>query len=154
MTLTKEFIYQGFLGQYAEFKTFFHGHSYTGNQLGCAAALASLDVFRFKQTLANLQSRITFLSKSLDELFRKNNKIKDIRQCGFIAGVEICASRTQEVEYPFTDKMGVKLCLKMREKGVWIRPLGNTIVIVPPLITTEKEIEWLLGILDETLNEL
>jgi adenosylmethionine-8-amino-7-oxononanoate aminotransferase len=151
VTLTHERIYQGFLGAYAEFKTFFHGHSYTGNQVGCATALASLDLFEQDQTLQTLPPRIAHLAHRLDRLFQTHDTVMDVRQCGFIAAVELCASRAEGLEFAFTEKMGAKFCLALREKGIWIRPLGNTIVIVPPLITTEAQLDFLFDTMEETL---
>jgi adenosylmethionine---8-amino-7-oxononanoate aminotransferase len=151
VTMATDEIYSGFLGSYPEFKTFFHGHSYTGNQIGCATALAGLALFEKDQTIKNLQPKIAHLKGRFDRLFADNDKIKEIRQCGFVAGIEICPSRSRGEEYNFVDRMGAKLCLQMREKGIWIRPLGNSIILVPPLITTKDEIDYLIDTLEECL---
>lgn len=138
-TLTTEEIFNAFLGEYAEFKTFFHGHSYTGNQLGCAAALANLEVFEDERTLENLESKIQNLKLLLAKMPAQT------RQCGFIGAVEVGPYRIEE-------RMGHKVCLAMRERGVLTRPIGNVIVIMPPYCITGEQMERVVSVLAESIH--
>jgi len=145
-TLTTERVFEAFLGDYAERKTFFHGHSYTGNQLGCAAALASLEVFEKERTLVKLQSKITLLREEMEK-FRALKPVVDARQCGFIAGVEVGP-------FPWEAKAGIRACQRARELGVLTRPIGNVIVIMPPLCVTEDELRQICGVLRKAIQEV
>jgi adenosylmethionine-8-amino-7-oxononanoate transaminase len=143
-TLTTEEIFNAFLGEYAEFKTFFHGHSYTGNQLGCAAALASLQVFEEEGTLGKLSALSGQLSAGLQKL-RELPAVVDVRQCGFIAAVEIGSYRVEE-------QMGIKVCRAMRERGVLTRPIGNVIVIMPPYCISAAQLARVTQVLAESIR--
>jgi adenosylmethionine-8-amino-7-oxononanoate aminotransferase len=143
-TLTTEEIFNAFLGEYSEFKTFFHGHSYTGNQLGCAAALANLRVFEEEKVLKNLEPRITNLKSGLARL-RTLPHVVDVRQCGFIGAVEVGP-------YPIEKKMGIKVCDEMRKRGVLTRPIGNTIVIMPPYCVTDVQLERMLDVTSDAIR--
>ena len=141
---TTEEIFNAFLGEYSEFKTFFHGHSYTGNQLGCAAALANLCVFEEENVLKNLEPRIANLKSGLDRL-RPLPHVIDVRQCGFIGAVEVGP-------YPIEQRMGIKICAEMRKRGVLTRPIGNTIVIMPPYCVTDLQLDRILDVLRDAIN--
>lgn len=143
-TLATNEIYAAFLGDYAETKTFFHGHTYTGNPLGCAAALATIDLFEKHQVIENLQPKIQHLAKGLEE-FREHPHVGDIRQCGFIAAIELVANRESRRPFPFEDRVGHRVCERIRERGILLRPLVNTIVIFPPLSLS-------IDLLDEILD--
>jgi len=145
-TLTTEEIFEAFLGDYGEFKTFFHGHSYTGNQLGCAAALANLQVFEEEQTLDNLQPKIAQLTAGLDRC-RDLPHVVDVRQIGFIGAVEVGL-------YPLSDRMGNKVCAEMRERGVLTRPIGNTIVLMPPYCISDQQLNRVLSVLAESIRKV
>ena len=143
-TLTTEEIFNAFLGDYSEFKTFFHGHSYTGNQLGCAAALANLQVFEQEKTLEKLSALGSQLSAGLEKL-RVLPHVKEVRCLGFIGAVEIGP-------YPIEEKMGIKVCAEMRRRGVLTRPLGHTIVIMPPYCITDAQLDAVLAVLTESIR--
>ncbi len=143
-TLATEDIFDAFLGEYAEFKTFFHGHSYTGHQLGCAAALANLRVFDDEHTLDNLKPKIKHLTSLLDSC-RPLPRIVDVRQCGFIGAVELGP-------YPIEEQIGIKVCRAMRERGVLTRPIGNVIVIMPPYCITEEQMARVFRVLAESIH--
>ena len=150
-TLTTEDIFNAFLGDYAEFKTFFHGHSYTGNQLGCAAALANLRVFEEERVLENLESRIAYLKSGLDRL-RTLPHVGDVRHIGMIGAVELFKDVTKKKPYPPADKMGIKVCAEMRKHGVLTRPIGNTIVLMPPYCVTDVQLAQMLDVLRDAIN--
>lgn len=143
-TLTTEEIFNAFLGDYAEFKTFFHGHSYSGNQLGCAAALANLQVFEEEQTLRRVSVIGEQLSVGMERL-RKLPHVVDVRCLGGIGAVEIGP-------YPIEQKMGIKVCSEMRKRGVLTRPLGNTIAIMPPYCITREQLDRVLAVLAESIR--
>jgi len=143
-TMATEQIFNVFLGEYEEFKTFFHGHSYTGNQLGCAAALANLQVFEDERTLENLKSKIANLKQGLEQC-RQLSHVVDVRQCGFIGAVEIGPYRIEE-------QMGIKVCREMRQRGVLTRPIGNVIVLMPPYCVTTEQLERMVTALAESVR--
>ncbi|OHE81336.1 MAG: hypothetical protein A2107_09940 [Verrucomicrobia bacterium GWF2_62_7] len=143
-TLTTERVFNAFLGDYAERKTFFHGHSFTGNALGCAAALASLEVFEQERTLEKLQPKIGLLAEELEK-FRALKLVVDTRQCGFIGAVEVGP-------YPWEAKAGIRVCQRAREFGVLTRPIGNVIVIMPPLCVTEDELRQICEVLRRAIT--
>jgi adenosylmethionine-8-amino-7-oxononanoate aminotransferase len=143
-TLTTEEVYDAFLGRYEEFKAFFHGHSYTANPLGCAAALATLSIFETQDVFGH----IAFLSgRMAEELAKLEGQwcIGDIRQQGLMVGIEIVADRKTKEPFPPERKVGQRVVRKVREKDVILRPLGDVIVLMPPLFSTEAEIRHLVA---------
>jgi adenosylmethionine-8-amino-7-oxononanoate aminotransferase len=140
-TLATQEIFDAFLGEYSEFKTFFHGHSYTGNQLGCAAALANLQVFEEERTLENLQPKIRILQSLLAAL----PSSVETRQCGFIGAVELGPYRIEE-------QMGMKVGRAMRERGVLTRPIGNVVVVMPPYCVTNEHLDRIFAVLAESIR--
>ena len=150
-TLTTEEIFNAFLGEYSEFKTFFHGHSYTGNQLGCAAALANLRVFEEEQTLEKLQPVCERLGTGLEAL-RTLPHVGDVRHLGMIGAVELFKDVVTKESFPLADKMGIKVCAGMRQRGVLTRPIGNTIVLMPPYCITDAEMDRALTVLAESIQ--
>ena len=137
-TVASRQIYEAFLGSHGQSKTFFHGHTYAGNPLGCAVALASLDVFDEEQTLQQLQPKIERLGQHLNQI-RQLRHVGDVRQRGFMAGIELV--RDGEHSYPWDLGMGNRVCREILKHGVWLRPLGNVIVIMPPLAITIEELD-------------
>ncbi|MBI3618183.1 MAG: adenosylmethionine--8-amino-7-oxononanoate transaminase [Candidatus Omnitrophica bacterium] len=144
-TLTTKRIFDGFCFDYKDQKTFFHGHTYTGNPLACAAALANLDVFKKERTLARLAPKINFLSQRLS-MFYNLSHVGDVRQRGFMAGIELVIDRAAQEPYPWQEKIGARVCREVRKHGVILRPLGNVIVLLPPLSMTIEELGRLLDV--------
>lgn len=149
-TLATEEIYSAFLGEYAEWKTFFHGHSYTGNPLGCAAALANLDVFRLERTLAKLQPKIRALRRLLDRL-RRRHHVGDIRQTGMMVGIELVEDVVSRRPYPLESRIGHRVARVARERGLLLRPLGNVIVLMPPLTISIVDLTRMVAILEQAI---
>jgi adenosylmethionine-8-amino-7-oxononanoate aminotransferase len=139
-TLANDRIWQAFLGDYASSRTFFHGHTYGGNPLGCAAALATLEVFDEEQTLARLPAKVERMGKHLAKL-ADLEPVGDVRQCGLIGAVELVADRATRRPFDWSEKRGLKVCQWALERGVWLRPLGNVLVIMPPLSVTIEELD-------------
>ena len=139
-TLTTDDVWQAFLGTYADSKSFFHGHTYGGNPLGCAVALATLDVFDEEQTLANLPPKIARLAEHLERIGRHRH-VGDVRQRGMIAGIELVRDRATREPFPWHEKRGLAVCDWARQQGVWLRPLGSVLVVLPPLSVTLDELD-------------
>jgi adenosylmethionine-8-amino-7-oxononanoate aminotransferase len=139
-TLATTEIYEAFLGDYAELKTFFHGHTYGGNPLGAAAALATLDVFDEERTLERLEPKMARLGEHLGRIAQLPH-VGNARQCGFLAGIELVRDRATKEPYPWTERRGMRACDHAKTEGVWIRPLGNDVVIVPPLAVSIDDLD-------------
>ncbi len=143
-TLVKEKIYQAFLGEQHQFKTFFHGHTYTGNPLACAAGLASFKIFKKENVLKKLQKKIQIFKEGL-KLFSKLPHVVEIRQCGVMIGIDLVKNKSPRKDYLPEEKIGIRVCQEARKRGVILRPLGNVIVLMPPLSIQHNEIKKLLG---------
>jgi adenosylmethionine-8-amino-7-oxononanoate aminotransferase len=134
-TLTTQKVFDAFLGEYNEFKTFFHGHSYTANQLGAAAALASLDILQGKPSIRARQNLEGKLHDELQALWSLPN-VGDIRQVGLIAGIELVRDWRTRKPFDLRERAGIRVCEAMARRGVLTRPVGNVIVLMPPYCTT------------------
>ena len=152
-TLTTEEIYEAFLGRYDEWKTFFHGHSYTGNPLGCAVALANLRILRRAGTLSKLRPKITLFSRLLKPLAMQQH-VGDIRQRGFMVGIELVKDRASRERYPLEARVGHQVALESRRQGLLLRPLGNVLMLVPPLTTTCSELTRMVSILHRSIEKV
>ncbi|QOX79290.1 adenosylmethionine--8-amino-7-oxononanoate transaminase [Trichlorobacter lovleyi] len=150
-TLATEEIYQAFLGNYAELKTFFHGHTFTGNPLACAVALRSLELFEETALLESVGQRSKQLTALLQQL-EDHPHVGNLRQCGLAAGIELVQDKATKAAYPWEEKRGVKVCLEARRHGVFSRPLGNTVVVFPPLAITADELAFLLDGLQKAIR--
>jgi adenosylmethionine-8-amino-7-oxononanoate aminotransferase len=151
-TLTSEEIFTAFLGEYREFKTFFHGHTYTGNPLGCAAALASLELFRRENIIENMQPKIATLRKRLQCDFLPLSHVSDVRQWGYMTGIELAEDKANRKNYPAERRTGHRVILEARQRGVMIRPLGDVIVLMPPLSITDKELQTLMDVVFDSIR--
>jgi len=152
-TLTTEEVYQAFLGEYREFKTFFHGHTYTGNQLACAAALANLEIFEREKTLEKLQPKISHLKDRL-KTFAVLPHVGEVRQKGFMVGIELVKDKKTKEPYPLEEKIGIRVANEARKRCVVIRPLGNVIVLMPPLSISYRELNTLTGVVHKSILEV
>ncbi len=152
-TVTTERIYNGFLGSYGEFKTFFHGHTFTGNQLACATAVASMKLFEQEDIINGLQEKIEFFADRLKS-FSSLDHVGDIRQCGFMAGIELVADRDTKELFPAENRTGHQVIMEARRHGLIIRPLGDVIVLMPPLAITKQEIEKICTITYQSIREI
>lgn len=150
-TLATEEIFSAFLAPYEEFKTFFHGHTYTGNPVACAAALASLAVFEQERVLDSLAAKIALLSERLATDIAPLAHVADIRQWGFMVGIELMRDPVRKVAYEPAEKVGIRVCKAARARGVILRPLGNVIVLMPPLSITSAELTVLVDAVREAI---
>ncbi|MDY6843255.1 MAG: adenosylmethionine--8-amino-7-oxononanoate transaminase, partial [Thermodesulfobacteriota bacterium] len=142
-TFATDELYRCFWGDYAEYKTFFHGHTYTGNPIACAAALANLDVFEKEKVLHEMQGKIARLQEGLIK-FHELPFVGDTRQLGFIVGIELVKDKKTKEQFPPEKRMGMEVCYRLREMGVSLRPLGDVLVLMPPLSIRYEEIDMLL----------
>ncbi len=149
-TLATDRVYQAFLGSFGEAKTFFHGHTYTGNPLACAAALASLELFETDRTLERLKPTTEALRRGLDRL-SAHRHVGDVRRRGAMVGIELVKDRVTKEPFGFDERIGFKVCLEARKHGVWLRPLGNVIVLMPPLSLTVEEAELAMSAIEQAL---
>jgi len=145
-TLTTETIFSAFLAPYDEFKAFFHGHTYTGNPLACAAALANLDLFEQNQVIDRLQAKIALLTECLHTDFAPLRHVVDIRQWGYMVGIELAQDRTRKLPYAPGERIGRLVIQEARKHGVIIRPLGDVVVLMPPLSLSQDELIFLLEV--------
>ena len=143
-TLTTDEIYNAFLGEYVNLKTFFHGHTFTGNQLGCAAAYANLKIFENEGLLEKIQPTIARFQTRLKEFYSLGH-VGDVRVCGLAAGVELVRDRETKEAYALEDKVGAQVCKEALKHGVMLRPIVNTIVLIPPLQISISELDQLLN---------
>lgn len=139
-TMASDEIWRAFLGKYEESRTFFHGHTYGGNPLGAAVALATLDVFEEEQTLAAMQPKVQRLAEHLARI-AEHPHVGNVRQRGLMAGIELVKDKTSKEPYPWSEQRGIRACRHALEHGVWLRPLGNVVVILPPLAISLNELD-------------
>ena len=143
-TLASEEIYEGFLGEHEEFRTFFHGHTYTGNPLACAAGIASLDVFCEERTLERLRGKMELLAELLEPV-AAHPSVEEVRRCGFMVGIEL-------VEQPLPVRIGHRVTLEARRRGAIVRPLGDVVVLMPPLSISAGDLRRLVEITAEAID--
>jgi adenosylmethionine-8-amino-7-oxononanoate aminotransferase len=144
-------VFDAFLGEYSDFKSFFHGHTYTGNPLACAAATANLDLFKSEKTLQKLKPKIGYLRRGLADFWQLRH-VGDIRQAGFMVGIELVKDRDSKTPYPAKDRIGHTVVLEARRRGVILRPLGNVVVLMPPLSISRAELKSLLDVTYESID--
>jgi adenosylmethionine-8-amino-7-oxononanoate aminotransferase len=152
-TLTTQRLFDAFLGKYDEFKTFFHGHSYTGNQLGASASLANLEILQSENSIRARQNLEKNLRNELQSLWRLPN-VGDIRQVGLIAGIELVKNWQTRMPFDLSERAGIRVCEAMARRGVLTRPVGNVIVLMPPYCTTTAQLQKMVFALGEAIKEI
>jgi adenosylmethionine-8-amino-7-oxononanoate aminotransferase len=152
-TLTTQKVFDAFLGEYEEFKTFFHGHSFTGNQLGAAASLASLEILQTKSSVLQRVRLQKWLHEELQSLWSLPN-VGDIRQVGLVAGIELVKNWRTREPLPLRERAGIRVCEAMAKLGVLTRPIGNVIALLPPYCTTRAQLQTMVGAVRETVLEV
>lgn len=149
-TLATDEVYSAFYADYQEQKTFFHGHSFTGNPLGCAVALASLKLYEERNIIAGVRAKAAFVEQKLANL-KDRPHVGEIRQKGLMIGIELVRDKASREPYDWADRVGVRASMRARELGMLTRPLGNVMVFIPPLASTETELEAMTDILAESI---
>lgn len=150
-TLTTNEVYQAFKGDYGEKKTFFHGHTYTGNPLACAAALKNLELFEKEKTIKKLKPKIKFLEKELRR-FEALEFVGEVRQAGMMVGVELVQNKKKKNPFDWEKRVGARVCQQARSQGVLLRPLGDVVVLMPPLTISLPELKKLLKVTFESIT--
>ena len=151
-TLATEDVYRPFLGRYEEFRHFFHGHTYTGNPLGCAAALATLRLLADGRIVGEVTRKARALREALAAVERHRH-VGEIRQAGLMCGIELVADRGTRARFPPGDRVGHHLGLALRRHAVFLRPLGDVLVLMPPLTSTDEELRHLGAAIAAVLDE-
>ena len=150
VTLTTNDIFDVFLGEFVELKTFFHGHSYTGNPLACAAALACIEVFEKEHTLAQAVDKISLLESKLGAIAELPH-VGNVRNRGLMAGIELVRDKLSKEPYAWEERVGWKVAYNARDLGVLIRPLGNVVVIMPPISISNESLERLMDVVKKAI---
>ncbi len=151
-TVATEEVFGAFLGGFADLKTFFHGHSYTGNPLAAACALASLELFEKDGTLDSMVPKAEMLARWLRRV-SDHPHVGEARGLGLMAGVELVADKAAKEPYPWEEKAGYRVCRAAREHGVLIRPLGNVVVIMPPLVISAENLRTMLEAVEDSIEK-
>lgn len=152
-TMTTQQVYDAFLGEYAELKTFFHGHTFTGNPIACAAAIASLDLFEKEALLERLPEKVGYLEQRLEALLKLKH-VGDVRSAGMIGGIELVRDKESKEPFPWEERVGVQVCVEARKHGLFLRPLGNVIVVFPPLSISMEELEKLMNGIEASIRKV
>ncbi|HTC20528.1 MAG TPA: adenosylmethionine--8-amino-7-oxononanoate transaminase [bacterium] len=150
-TLTTEKIYRAFLGKFESARTFYHGHTFTGNQLGCAAALANLELIKKKSFLGGIQAKSKMIEELLEPL-AAHPHVSDIRLRGLMGGIELIRDKKTGKPYPYEMKIGYRVCAEAKKGGVLLRPLGNVIVLMPPLAINKKDLALLIEVISKSID--
>ncbi len=145
-TLTTGQIFDAFLGPISEYKTFYHGHTYTGNALACTAALASLELFEQNRLIESLPAKIELMKQYFAKI-AELPFVGEARQCGLMGAIEIVKDKSSKESFSPEQKIGSKLCSSMRPAGVMLRPLGDCVVVMPPVAIKPDLLEKLLNII-------
>ncbi|MVO98384.1 adenosylmethionine--8-amino-7-oxononanoate transaminase [Paenibacillus sp. N10] len=152
-TLATGDIFDAFYAEYEEQKTFFHGHSFTGNPLGCAAALASLDLMQKRNLIEEGKGKAVFIRQKLEALAGRPH-IGEVRQLGFMIGIELVKDKRTREAFSWKDRIGVRVSQRARELGMLTRPLGNVVVFMPPLASTEEQLDAMIHILIRSIVDI
>lgn len=152
-TLTTDEVFEAFLGEFGEAKHFYHGHTYTGNNLACSVALANLDLFEEEKTLDRLKPKIELLTERLKEFWELEH-VGDIRQLGFMAGIELVRDKERGEPFPYGERTGFKVARLCWERGVFLRPLGDVMVLMMPLVISEEDISYVLDVLKDSIRKV
>ncbi|MGB8956840.1 MAG: adenosylmethionine--8-amino-7-oxononanoate transaminase [Tumebacillaceae bacterium] len=153
-TVTTNEVYDAFLGGYEEKKTFFHGHSFAGNQLGCAVALENIKLYRERNLIEEVQRKADHVASRLEQEFARLLHVGDIRQRGLMIGIELVKDKATKAEYEWQDKIGLIVSRRSAELGMIIRPLGNVVVFMPPLASSIEELDEMVDILRESIVDV
>jgi adenosylmethionine-8-amino-7-oxononanoate aminotransferase len=152
-TFATEDIFRAFLGIVEDGRTLYHGHTYTGNPLACAVALANLQIFENEQTLRQLETKIHFLQEGLAHFWDLKH-VGDVRQAGFIVGIELVKDKTTKEPYQAGELIGHHVIMDARKRGVIIRPLSDIIVLMPPLSISPDELKALLDAVYDSIKAI
>lgn len=152
-TLASDEIWNAFLADYTESKHFFHGHTYSGNALGAAVALASLQLFQTEDVLERTRTRASQLAERLERI-QSMEFVGDVRQVGLIGAIELSPEPEQKLPFPWTERKGHQVCDVARQHGVFLRPLGSIVVVMPPLCVSEQQLDQIMDAVEAGVRSL
>lgn len=152
-TITTDKIFKEFYDDFSKLKTFYHGHSFTGNPLACAVAIENLKIMEEEHIIENLVPKINKFKHCLEK-FKSLKQVGDVRQTGMVAAVELVKNKATKEPYHFSERIGHKVFLEGLKLGAILRPIGNVIYFIPPLIITEEQIEELTNIAFEAIKRV
>jgi adenosylmethionine---8-amino-7-oxononanoate aminotransferase len=152
-TLASDAVYRAFLGRYSEYRHFFHGHTYTGNALGCAAALATLELLRERRVVESVPAKSTVLREALRPIAAHPN-VGEIRLTGLMGGIELLQDRPTRAPFATHERVGYRIGLALRDQGVFARPLGDVMVLMPPLTSTDAELRMIASALEISIRAI
>ena len=152
-TMVTDEIYNTFLGEAAEYKTFYHGHSYTGNPLACAAGVAGLELFEKDDVIENLPPKMAVIAEHIQKM-NTMKYVGNARQCGMLAGIELMHDKNLKIPFDSTLLMAGGICQTARKYGLIVRNIGDVIIFMPPLVSTVQQIEEMLSILEQAMQEV
>lgn len=152
-TMVTDEIYDAFLGEATDYKTFYHGHSYTGNNLACAAGLASLKIYAKEHVIDNLPPKMAVIGQHMAKM-QAMDYVGDARQCGMLAGIELMQDKDQKIPFPAELLMAGGICQRARSHGLIVRNIGDVIIFMPPLASTAEEIDDMLNRLEVAMGEV
>jgi len=150
-TLATSEIFASFSGTLAENRQFFHGHTYSGNALAAAAAIASLDVFEHERVLELMPSKAALLKQGLAAIAGHTN-VGEIRQLGLMVGIELVRDRQTQERFDSSELIGRKVCEESTNRSVWVRPLGDVVILMPPLSIAADEIIFLTSTVTDAIH--
>lgn len=151
-TITNQKVYDAFLGEYEEYKTFLHGHSYAGNPISCAASIANIEVFEKNNTLAELKDKIEYFEDELKE-FSGLEHVGNVRNKGLMAGIELVEDKKSKKPYEAKEKIGWKVADRAMENEVLLRPLGNVVVLMPPIGIPMEDLKKLMKVTFQSIKK-
>ncbi len=151
-TLTRDEIYQAFYDEYENLTAFLHSHSFTGNPLGCSAALATLDIFRTDDVIGANRKLARKMARCTESL-KDHPHVAEVRQTGMILAIELVQDKTRRTPYPWQERRGLRVYQHGLENGVLLRPLGNVVYFMPPYVISEEEIELMARVAIEGIEK-
>jgi len=152
-TMTTDEIYNAFLGEPTDYKTFYHGHSYTGNNLACAAGIASLEIFQKDKVIEKLSPKMEVIAKHMKK-FNEMHYVGDARQCGMLAGIELMQDKVKKVPFDSAMQMAGGICQAARGYGLIVRNIGDVVIFMPPLVSTAEQIDEMLNKLENAMKDV
>jgi adenosylmethionine-8-amino-7-oxononanoate aminotransferase len=151
VVMTTEPVYAAFYDEYVKLNAFLHSHSFTGNPLACAAARATLAIFREDRVIERNRALAAHLGARAREL-EEHPHVAEVRQRGMIVAIEMVQDKARRQPYPWQERRGLTLYRHALERGVLLRPVGNAVYFMPPYVVTPEEIDLMVEVARESLG--
>ena len=150
-TIARPHVYEAFLAPATQSHQFFHGHTFAGNPLAAAAAIASIELFQQENLVATIDEKSKRLRRGLEPL-ADHPHVGDIRGRGLMVGIELVADRDTRTCFDPAEQIGRKICRRALDRGVWIRPLSDVIILMPPLVASDDELDLLANVVVDSIQ--